>query len=477
MLFLKLFGASSSVRITYVRAGTTQIYTTASAALQVAYPDLFFKLSNPKYLQRSSITQVTAQELVAGYVPFVVEFGDANPPPSSALQYDVVKPPFKVATKHFSERRSRGEILLNPYAIGKYSVTREWEYDRSESVITSSVNYPISLIQSGNASFSLLGVSLPTYGKQNSADTVKTIALTLGYKVRRTANARIVMSPEPVFPGTDYDILEELVTEAVADRNNGTYDLLTEVGEFPETLAYVTDLTKKAFFIGLDADAASRELSVSKLGIKRYAKKLSSVWLQMRYALFPIFYSIKDISEVLHQMGRLYAEYKKSAQVVNADDFPQSGDSAYTVSVVSGQITHRAFIKSRYSPDTLIQDLQRLINVNLLTSAWELTKLSFVWGWVINFGDYLSAVSGSDHADESLMTYSFRDKRQVTISYTNTNLPPMKTTVTIDSYKRLVINPADHVGLKLRLDMGWKRYIDAAALSINPLTKYIRGLK
>lgn len=190
-----------------------------------------------------------------------------------------------------------------------------------------------------------------------------------------------------------------------------------------------------------------------------------------RYALLPIFYSIKDLKEVLHQMGREYASFR-SEKDIQPDDPNLSGP--YTVSV-SGQCLHRCYIKSRYTPDSILADFRRLININIFTTTWELATRSFVIDWVLNVGDFISAVTGSDGSTESKVCYSVRDLRVVTISYSSGNSSQPKTTVTYNCYQRQVINPLDHIGLDFSWDMNWKRYFDAAAMSLDPILKQIRS--
>lgn len=170
-------------------------------------------------------------------------------------------------------------------------------------------------------------------------------------------------------------------------------------------------------------------------------------------------------------MGREYAEFKSMI-----DKMPDDPNlvGPYTVTV-SGQCLHRCFIKSRYTPDSILADFRRLVNINLFTTAWELATRSFVIDWVLNVGDFISAVTGSDGSVDSKTCYSVRDLREVTISYSSGSSSQPKTIVKYNCYQRHVINPIDHIGLDVSWDMNWKRYLDASAMSLDPILKQIRN--
>lgn len=451
----------------------------SNVPLSLALPGLVPRLSVSQWIQRTNVA-FSFDEALAGYSAFSLESGDQLLPDPDSLSYVIEQPPNKVASEHYRKRKESGEILMNPYSRGKITVNRTAAYDY-QSGTKYSVNgvtptprtyYVGDIFPSQVYKFADLGLPEPQYGIQ-AGERLAYVTITLrGDRFQQPA-AQYILSPDPVFDFKDYGVDTELVTAAVADRNDGLYDLLTELGELPETLSFLTQETKKALFlaeeIDVDVKSARKYMNASK-----FAKYAAGRWLALRYALLPIFYSIKDISEVIKQQGREYAEFQKSKQILDEQQF---GDTGGTLTFkVSGTCKHKCFIKSRYSPDTIMSEIRRFININLFTSVWEWTTLSFVADWVINFGDFLSALTGSDGAAESVCCYTIKDDRVVTIGFNGYDSRP-KTTVIFNRYQRLVINPADHIGLSFRFDMGWKRYIDAAALSINPLIKIARSLK
>lgn len=442
--------------------------STAFVTINVGWPAFIPCINMPgRYIKRGKLS-LTNAEVQAGYSCYVVEPGDSLLPDPATLSYKLVQAPIKVPTKDYAKRKQAGEVLMNDYAVGEISVQRTAGYDFTGGTAVSNRYYGWFTYSTKTG----MPCAAPYFG-QRPGETFCSVSVNLAFELVSVKNAAYDISPPPVFLENSSSIDTGLVTSVVADCNNGTYDLLTELGELPETLEFVTESTKKAFFIGLDADWQARAMKKS-LPAVRFAKWLTNHWLKLRYALLPIFYSIGDVSKVLASMGSEYAEYK--AQKVLNDDVPLNLMSGALTVTVEGDCIHRCYIKSRYTPDSIISDFRRLINMNLLNSAWELTKLSFVADWVINVGDFLSAVSGSDGSTESKCCYSVRDNRSVTLSYSDGSVRP-KTTVVFRTYKRQVINPLDHTGLTLQFDMNWKRYIDACSLSLRPALKIARSLK
>ena len=472
------------VNITYWLAGsTTNSRTLSSIPLPTAWPSLATKLDpTGKFIRRSTLS-LSKDEAIAGYSVYCVEPGDSLLPDPTTLSYVIEQAPHKVPSKNFKKRRAAGEILMNPYSRGRITVNREASYDFTPtqplSVYTPSFGWymyggDVPKWSGGITAphVSTLGVGAPVYGMQ-AGESLRSVSVYLKYKTYQTPHKTYDLSPEyvPLAIPTQYD--KGLITAVLADRNNGMYDLLSELGEFPETLEFLTNQTKKAFFI---AEATESDIEKMKGKVPtRIARYAARKWMMARYALLPIFYSIKDIKGALDSMGREYAEYKQISTSDSVDDF-DSCNGAYTVSV-SGTIVNRCFIKSRYTPDSILADFRRLVNINIFTSAWELATRSFVVDWVLNVGDFISALTGSDGSVDSKCCYSTRDRRQVTISYAINGSKRPKTIVSFNCYSRTVINPADHIGLDLSWDMNWKRYIDASAMSLDPILKLIRSRK
>lgn len=279
------------------------------------------------------------------------------------------------------------------------------------------------------------------------------------------------------------EIDKSLVTSALAEANSGTYDLLTEVAELPETLKYLIGILRD-FASALKA-VRKREVEVKKLFRNKkqtektayeLADALASVWLQFRYAISPLAYSFNDVITTLEEYKRVFAKYRQRKEdyaepvklpgldILSHDDFV---------------ISHKVFIKRSFSPEDIVDALLSLLKVNPLATAYELIPLSFVIDWFLNIGDYITAMTGTIKYTQEAATYSWKTEGNVTYGK-ELILPdgykPPKLNLEYKTYKRIVIDPKAHTGLSLDPFINWKRQLDALALLWGPTKKILKGL-
>lgn len=447
-------------------------YTIAAAPLKALWSSYAsWLVANQKPQVGATYDSIPYANLLLGYFALTPQPGDQPMPLPQDLISEFEFPTHREKIPNFKKRLLAGEVLMADYRVGRATIQRSAGYDLASGTVSTTISrgwlYP---------PFKNQPYSEPTYGKRLPSDTVRRVDVILKYEICNVPNAAPKLSPIPTFLNVDYGVDKGLVTETLAARNDGTFDLLTELAELPETLAFITDTTNRALLKTEELELEARGKR-KLLNPEKFARFLSSHWLKGRYALLPIFYSLNDMSETLRQMGREYAEFKNKVSLDSP--IPVIADGVNLVVTTGDTTTHRCFIRSRYSPDTLLSDLRRLIKINLASTAWELTTLSFVVDWAVNIGDYLSAATGDDGSNESKCCYSVKDDRTLYLSYKTgvTSVDNLKTVILLNTYVRSVINPVDHIGLSLGLDLNWKRYIDAAALSLNPIIKRLRSLK
>lgn len=301
----------------------------------------------------------------------------------------------------------------------------------------------------------------------------------------------------------DSDLLKVTVTEVatsvVADLA-GTYDLGTELAELPETLKYAVQLLK----------SIRKPLKALKKAHK--AGTYANAWLQYRYAIMPVVYSIQDTMSVINNSGFQFLTARRK-KVIDVNDIlvgPEPSALANTVPSVfntfEGTVTVTAVGKARYDKGKL-QRIVDQIRFNPLVTTWELIPFSFVVDWFINVGDYLSALTGSltDLSDEKRFCYAIKWDY---VELTHLKLPNttrvlelkdrgnnviqtlqfetrffqqddvLKRTI-IREYQRKVFVPLDMIGVSFSSfsNISWRRSLDALALSLRPLNKALRRLK
>jgi len=253
-----------------------------------------------------------------------------------------------------------------------------------------------------------------------------------------------------------------LITSVAAEANSGIMDLYTELAESKETFSWILGLLKEAA-----TQYRKVRRSVLQIG-KRPAKtpaelakiqsEINSRWMEYRYAVSPLMYSIEDALDLLQAFYSPYQSFRSGKRF--AEDL-QVGD--YTVTGV--EIINRVFLKQRYSHEAWDNNLKQ----NAVATAWELVPLSFVVDWFLNVGDLISSLSVPSHVAEQNATYSRQIKIDSVITATHTS--GSKIVFNGGYYKTTPFDPLIRVGLAAEFDMNWKRWLDAFALSWSSIRK------
>ena len=394
-----------------------------------------------------------------------------NTPPGGVI-YSVggSKPLPKSFGKRWKERHKSGEILLTdwhafetryarngiPVMVHTPNTRQEfkgyWFYDFDFNVLAGS-----ALTQAIRAGKSFFSIYL-SYRFQRVGDYTYISSATV-----TDQDLASILEPPMV-------IDDAVVTAALAEANNGYFDVLTELAELPETLKWAYDLINQAKQATIAAK--KREIKLHRNFRKKlmtaaeFASALSSVWLQYRYAIKPLAYSLADIQTVLMFYEHLF---KTSRGYERFDDewvsSIKSKAQAFGLEVdySLNESKFRVFIKRRYNAASILQDRLRNFSVNPFATAWELVPLSFVVDWFVNIGDVLAAgTSLVAYAQESA-TASWKSAGEFT--FRDPNNPGPTIDVSYNSYKRQIINPSAHIELNWEPYVDLVRQLDAIALA------------
>lgn len=381
--------------------------------------------------------------------------------------------------KDFVQRQRRGEIVVAPYESRAIQITSKpgWLAAQNERP------------GPGVGWFSTSDIGLPPQiGSCYPIDpwaSHKVIQQYLVFTQMKGEYDVMKLDPDLVLSNLlpKEEINKSIVTSALAEANSGTYDLLTEVAELPETLKYLIGILQD-FASALKA-VRKKEVEVKKLFRNKkqtertayeLADALASVWLQFRYAISPLAYSFNDVITTLEEYKRVFAKYRQRQEdyaepveisgldILSHDDFVTS---------------HKVFIKRSFSPEDIVDALLSLLKVNPLATAYELIPLSFVIDWFLNIGDYITAMTGTIKYSQEAATYSWKTEGNVTYGK-NIVLPdgykPPTVNLSYRTYKRIVIDPRAHTGLSYDPFINWKRQLDALALLWGPTKKMMKGL-
>lgn len=411
---------------------------------------------------------------------------------------DWKEPKVKGSYSRFKHAQRNGEIYLQPCKRGKIEIDPiEWAHHYT---ITSRDGNGVKQHEWVYTNYQLHG---PNYDMSSVMDTA-------------IADATKAM---------DWT-RNEILTQAYAKANARTYDLLTEIGELPETLELLTGAYKALrhpIRTLKSLELASRNFRwnhdvvkyVTKAGKKRtrrvyfkeyywhsswhrWADLVSQAWLVWRYGIMPLVYSINDVLTVLQNRQSAKDKTFETTKIRHVHNWSDNrvigtvrGNHAAAAcdirASIDVRIVDRVVIKTRYSIQQL---LDKQLALNPVASGWELTKLSFVVDWFIQVGDLISALTPTCYEVRGI-TYS----RQVNclVNALPGPIPDVNIngdyTTKVDkfsyrhnarssTYTREVVadNVYNFLTLPTGLQLTMKRQLDAFALSYSFLRGTLVGL-
>lgn len=286
-----------------------------------------------------------------------------------------------------------------------------------------------------------------------------------------------------------------------------TYDILTQIAESKETLGYLTSKVSEAAeslrkFAHADESTHKRARTLTAKQMLGSADKLfrkfGSRWMEYRYAIMPLIYSVQDVLELV---ANREAVYKSGRSQVTIDiDFPSDVSSNFqTYERVFGDVKIRSLTKVGYDSGAL-QRMFSQVKFNPFTTAWELVPMSFVVDWFLNVGDAINSATAIDFSSQrrgcTSVKYSYVDEirlldtRDLTVHKTFSHVACGDLRVsdshkmdvdallmrrTTESYNRFLY---DRPTPKIVFDpyLSWKRMIDAVVLGYQPTKKLLRSL-
>lgn len=302
----------------------------------------------------------------------------------------------------------------------------------------------------------------------------------------------------PVLSGTERDprnvnrqsLVSREVNAAVAKAQAALYDLLTELGELSSTVDYFIDTLKR--FASLKKSIAKRAADIVKQRSSRNSRRkpkdgrlrraytqsdaLASAWLEYRYAIMPLVYSLEDIEKALITRYRgIVREKSRADKALHSEhtDYAYSeslGMTTITTTIIDGILTARGSAVMRFDYN------EGRVGMDPLITAWELVPMSFVVDWFIDIGSLISSFSPFAEGQLCQSSYSLKYNFTIETVVTRQFKPsggtvyravmydgqPARTSELIVEYTRSPHPPT--FALHLQWDLNWKRYLDSAAL-------------
>lgn len=371
-------------------------------------------------------------------------------------------------TPSFEKRKARGDIVVNPMRDGYCTIT-ETPYVVKESIgrYGQQARYPQSdpnhdTLKLGTRTCAIVGGRYisGSYFLQDSSR----VSSTFGWMPFDKAYILSHLDKR----GVD----GALVTDTAAALNEATMDLLTTLAELPETVKMVQDTLRFAGnkLKGFKTAEKALKKKLLKEGIPRNelqgADALAKLWLQYRYGLMPIWYTLQDVKKALKD--GFSAEFVKESNTKVVESEPHKGFRG------DWSLVDSCWMKRRFDPTDKSAQFRRVFGVNPFTTAWELTTLSFVVDWFINVGDTISALTPIPSLEEKA-TFSWKNKIKGTI--TNPDFPQGSVDIDLSFYEITPIDYQDHVSLRFEPVLTAKRKLDSLALSWTFLRNRFRKFK
>lgn len=392
---------------------------------------------------------------------------DSTPKPPPVLYTKDVKD--QPETVGFEREKNSGTIVMNPATLIQAEL--EWEpVEKPEREFTS-----VSFIPNKG---DFKGLTTPFPGSNNmillsngrwyepTSFKVKVI------RVLRTTWSQPPIDLEAIFNKiTFFEQDGGLITQAGANLNEATFDLLTEMAELPETLAMARDALSLFSNKGKKVRKAIAQIaneSGSLSGLAKIGDRVASARLMYRYAIMPLKYTVDDIKELLKKEFK--SEYVAGSERKSITDVPELDGLTY----ISGGYSqdHRAFFKRRLDPNSSLDQFQAVFGVNPPLTLWELTPWSLVVDWAINVGDYLQAINPMPSVQEA-GCYSCHIGFRGTYRNKDGNILKVK----VNYYNRNLINRILDSSLQFNPVLTKDRALDAFAFSWQIIRGKLKKLK
>lgn len=186
-----------------------------------------------------------------------------------------------------------------------------------------------------------------------------------------------------------YPILEEEAQMDIYGQLRDGPNLVVDAAEWKQTRNLITDAGNVSKRFATFADTVVANQRNKKW---RQFDYVANRWLEWRYGVMPVVYSIYDSLDVLGKKlsiePLIISARARRGGIVTSKTFPVP--ATYTgFKRLESQGSARLELKYRFIPPNML-DLHDWTSLSPAVIAWELFPLSFVYDWLVNVGDILS---------------------------------------------------------------------------------------
>lgn len=199
-------------------------------------------------------------------------------------------------------------------------------------------------------------------------------------------------------PSLNPDLANQAITSAWAGVDQSELLGLASLSEGAKTISSLAAILTRVIKIM----RAARSLRMAELAHEISPKELANRWMEIRYALRPLYYDMQGLSKVYDQYGPKSA--MKPARRTSRGVVTDSGSANDYVDVVKENTVHR--VTYRYIRTTTLQVevsagvlfcietpsvFAALGGWMIAETAWELIPYSFIIDWFFNAGKTIAA--------------------------------------------------------------------------------------
>lgn len=257
-----------------------------------------------------------------------------------------------------------------------------------------------------------------------------------------------------------------VVNSAAAKARSGAWDALTFAGEFRDTYR----MFKKAGKALKDwIDYTKRRSPIDTT--KPLLEHLSSAWLTYRYGIMPLLYDLEDMRKALDaSLEPVRVRERSTLKISDSYSHEKVFEYPGEKHVLRETTTYTHTVRGWGLAEVRVQNA---ITLDPVRTAYELTRLSFVLDWFVDYGTYLEAISPFANGDLVSSGYSIQTSAQREISFelvpgpgVTGSFAGLYKTLSINNYSRSPRSPS-LPGFYPQLNV--KRVTDAAALAYSIL--------
>lgn len=245
-----------------------------------------------------------------------------------------------------------------------------------------------------------------------------------------------------------------LSTSVICEANAGAWDILTEIGEaVRETIPSIIHACIAILNKYRELRKQIKKLKANSISEGQLKADLASLWLNFRYGIGPLAYSLADALAYMDSGIKKYQSYRDG----------MTEEKLFEYGSVSGTltVTHRCLVRDFFSSDFLGRYNTSGLQINGFATLWELAPTSVFIDWVFNIGDTLVGLVDPDGLAGRNAMYSWRCND--TMLLTSPLLPGAVVEVTVNSYA-CTPHLKTPIGLSVSPHFSNKRIMDAIAV-------------